>query len=288
MSDSLPKISIVTPSYNQGRFVERTISSVLGQGYPNLEYFVIDGGSTDDSVETIKTYRDQLTSWVSEPDLGQADAINKGFERSTGEILGWLNSDDIYELGALLSIGAFFRDHPEADVVYGDCLIIDESDKVIERLKSVRFNRRAVIYGGINLAQPSMFWRRDLFLSLGQLDVSLYYGLDDDLWHRFIEHGAKFVYLPRLLSRSRQHPESKTTKDPEAAQEEDRSLVYRRFGVRHQGLAFSFWRSVYAARRLMYLLMQGELVYVGMRLSGRLNSVMGKSRTKGRLHDPRF
>ena len=279
MTDGLRRISIVTPSFNQGSFIERAITSVLDQDYPDLEYIVVDGGSRDGSVETIKKYGSRLSYWVSEPDRGQSDAINKGLDRSTGEILGWLNSDDAYQRGALLRVGVFFRDHPEADVVYGDAYIVDEEDQVIEPLKSVRFSRRAAVYGGLNLTQPSMFWRRDLFLRVGPLDISLYYGMDDDLWLRFLQHDAKFVYLPSPLSRSRQHPESKTVKDPEAARDEDREVVYRRFGVRRSGLVFSFWRSVYAARRLAYLLMHREFSYVRLRLLGRLNGTLGRAGT---------
>ena len=121
-----PRISIVTPSFNQGRFLERTILSVLNQNYPNLEYIVMDGGSTDESVEIIKKYENYLAYWISEKDNGQSDAIKKGFQKSTGEILAWLNSDDIYLSGALRGVAGFFRDGKGTEVVYGNRYIIDE------------------------------------------------------------------------------------------------------------------------------------------------------------------
>ncbi|NVO00781.1 MAG: glycosyltransferase, partial [Geobacteraceae bacterium] len=124
-----PKITIVTPSYNQGRFLEKTILSVLDQGYPNLEYIVIDGGSTDESVEIIKKYADRLTYWVSEPDRGQSHAINKGFERATGEIFGWLNSDDWYHPGALQAVAEAFAANPDVGAVVGAGEMVDEEGK---------------------------------------------------------------------------------------------------------------------------------------------------------------
>ena len=125
-----PKISIVTPSLNQGQFIKRTILSVLKQGCHNIEYIVMDGGSTDNTVEILKKYEDRLI-WKSEPDRGQSHAINKGFRMATGEIIGWLNSDDTYEPDALKTVIQFFSEHPEIDLIYGDCNMIDENDNII-------------------------------------------------------------------------------------------------------------------------------------------------------------
>src|SRR5882672_2272557 len=127
-----PKVTIVTPSYNQGEFLEETIRSVLLQGYPNLEYIIIDGGSTDRSVEIIRRYEKWLAHWVSERDRGQSDAINKGFSRSTGDICAYLNSDDVYLPHALLSVARLFEKHPDAALLYGDCQLIDESSRVVD------------------------------------------------------------------------------------------------------------------------------------------------------------
>src|SRR5512146_173069 len=128
---ALPKVSIITPSYNQGRFLETTIQSVLAQDYPNLEYIIVDGGSKDESVEIIKKYQQHLTWWVSEKDKGHADALNKGFARATGEILAWLNSDDIYEPGAVSEAVAFLKEHPAVGMVYGDANLINDAGRYI-------------------------------------------------------------------------------------------------------------------------------------------------------------
>jgi glycosyltransferase involved in cell wall biosynthesis len=117
-----PKISIITPSFNQGKFLEETILSIISQKYPSLEFIIIDGGSTDESVEVIKKYGQHITYWISEKDNGQAEAINKGFEKATGEIITWLNSDDLYEKDALLTIGKMFAESPDVDFIFGDCL----------------------------------------------------------------------------------------------------------------------------------------------------------------------
>src|SRR5258706_6083465 len=128
---AFPRISIVTPSFNQAAYVDATIRSVLDQRYPNLEYIVVDGGSTDGSVDIIRRYEDRLTYWVSEPDRGQADAINKGLARATGEIRAYLNSDDLYLPGALLRVAAEYRAHPDADIICGVCRVIDEHGRMV-------------------------------------------------------------------------------------------------------------------------------------------------------------
>jgi glycosyltransferase involved in cell wall biosynthesis len=121
------RVTVVTPSYNQAQFLEETIRSVLLQGYPNLEYIIIDGGSTDGSVEIIRKYEKHLSDWVSEPDRGQSHAINKGFARATGEYIAWLNSDDVYEPGIIANAVAWFAEHPECDMIYSDCALVDEA-----------------------------------------------------------------------------------------------------------------------------------------------------------------
>jgi glycosyltransferase involved in cell wall biosynthesis len=181
---SLPKISIVTPSFNQALFLEKTICSVLDQGYPNLEYIIIDGGSTDGSQEIIRRYEARLTYWVSERDLGQTDAINKGFDRATGEIYAWLNSDDTYQPGALEEAAEFMRLNPAIGMVYGSAMYIDEEDRPIARYPARNTDLRGLRRGVNTISQQAMFFRSTLWRMVRPLDSTFYYAMDYDLWVR--------------------------------------------------------------------------------------------------------
>ncbi len=167
----IPLVSIVTPSFNQAQYLEKTIQSVLNQDYPNLEYIVIDGGSTDGSVEIIKKYENQITHWVSEPDQGQTDAINKGFEVATGEILAWLNSDDLYYPNAIKDAVDYLVDKPLVSMVYGDCDFIDGFGQVFGKFDARQTNYKRLMRGNGNIPQPAAFWRKDLWDKVGPLDA---------------------------------------------------------------------------------------------------------------------
>jgi len=192
-----PRVSIITPSYNQGQFIEETIRSVLLQGYPNLEYIIIDGGSTDNSVEIIRKYEPWLAYWVSEKDSGQANAINKGWQRSTGEIVAYLNSDDIYFPNAINSVVAFLQEHPEVDIVYGDCHYVDEQGKYIRACVTEEFNLKRLIQVYNFIPQPSTFIRKQVLTEIGLMDESLHYALDYELWLRATQKFTA-VYVPQL------------------------------------------------------------------------------------------
>lgn len=185
----LPKITIVTPSFNQGPFIERTILSVLGQGYPNLEYIVMDGGSTDGTIEILKRYEGRLT-WTSEKDKGQTDAINKGITRSTGDIIAYLNSDDVYEPGALIRVADHFSAHPEIMWLTGKCRIIDEQDREIRRPITAykNFLLRHFSYSLLlvtnPVSQPATFWRRSAVTEFGLFDETEHLVMDYDYWLR--------------------------------------------------------------------------------------------------------
>jgi glycosyltransferase involved in cell wall biosynthesis len=204
-----PRLSVVTPSYGQGAFLEATIRSVLLQGYPNLEYVVIDGGSTDESVEIIRRYERWLAGWVSEPDRGLSDAINKGFARSTGEILGWLNSDDVYEPNALGHVARHFRANPTCALLYGGGWEVDEDGRKIAHCDWIRpFDRRLFLTWNFIL-QPAAFWRRSLWEQVGELSISHDWAMD---WEWLIRATAVVEphYLPIDLASWRVRPEIKT------------------------------------------------------------------------------
>lgn len=202
-------ISIVTCSYQQGPFLDATIRSVLDQGFPGLEYLVIDGGSSDGSVDIIKGYADRLAYWVSERDSGQSDALIKGFARSSGDIQGWLCSDDLLLPGALQAVADFFASHPDVDAVYGDALWIDAEGNHLRAKKESGFHRLAFLFDHNYIPQPSMFWRRSLYEKVKGLDTSFHLAMDSDLWERF-SRMTQIAHIPSYLSCMRYYPEQKT------------------------------------------------------------------------------
>jgi glycosyltransferase involved in cell wall biosynthesis len=206
---SLPLVSIVTPSFNQARYLEATIRSVLEQDYPNLEYLIVDGGSTDGSLEIIQRYADRLAWWVSERDQGQTDAINKGFARARGEILAWLNSDDTYLPKAISEAVAFLQAHPEAGMVYGDASLVDDSGNLLGRFPARQTDYRRLRRGYVHIPQQASFFRTSLWRQVGPLDPSFYFAMDYDLWVR-IARRAPLYYTPRLWANFRLHDAGKS------------------------------------------------------------------------------
>ena len=204
---SLPKITVVTPSYNQGRFLEQTILSVLGQLYGNLEYIVIDGGSTDESVEILRRYESQLSYWISEKDSGQAEALNKGFARATGEILCWLNSDDFLLPGALQTAVRHLA--AGADLIYGDCLSFAEVGKrsIVNRPPPHHREHLAIVD---YIVQPSTFWRRSLWDKAGKLNESYHYAFDWE-WFLRAESLGRFAKADFIFSAYRFHEAHKSS-----------------------------------------------------------------------------
>ncbi len=191
---NLPLVSIITPSFHQAQYLEATIQSVLGQDYPRIEYIIVDGGSTDGSVDVIKKYEGRLAWWVSEQDKGQTDAINKGFNRANGEILAWLNSDDTYNPGAVSAAVKFLMDNPEIAMVYADCNFINEQGGVIGKFNSAQTDHHRLREGYVHIPQQTMFFRAEYWKELGPLDPSFYFAMDYDLWTR-ISARAPIKYL---------------------------------------------------------------------------------------------
>lgn len=225
-----PKISIVTPSFEQGIYLEKTIQSVLSQNYSNLEYVVKDGGSKDSSKQVLERYKDKLSYWASEPDTGQSQAINLGFAHTTGEIMAWLNSDDLLLPGALAFVADYFNTHPEIDVIYGNRLLIDENDMEIGRWILPGHSGQALSWADF-IPQETMFWRRSIWEKVGgQIDESFRFAMDWDLLIRFRDAGAKFAHLPRFIGAFRVHDHQKTTAANDIGSKETKRIQKRIFG----------------------------------------------------------
>lgn len=221
-----PLVSIVTPSYNQAKFLRATIESVLGQTYPNIEYIVIDGGSTDGSVDLIREYADRLAYWVSEPDQGQTDAINKGFAKASGQYMAWLNSDDTYEPEAVAEAVAFLQAHPEVGLVYGDANFIDEHGRPIGRFPAAQTDYQRLRRGYVHIPQQSAFWRAELWQQVGPLDPQMYFAMDYDLWVRLAEI-SELRYLRKTWANFRLHGASKTIQDDDRCWADMVQIHYR-------------------------------------------------------------
>ena len=203
------KVTIVTPSYNQAAFLEQTILSVLNQDYPNIEYIVIDGGSRDGSVDIIKKYQHRLAYWVSEPDRGQSHAINKGFQLATGEILNWLNSDDLLMPSAARIAVHYLTEKPEVGMVYGDRLVIDAKGNTLKLIEHPSFNPRVMLYN-IAIPQETAFFRRQHWIEVNGVNEALRYCMDYELWIK-LNKVTQIYHIPFVLGAYRSHEVAKST-----------------------------------------------------------------------------
>jgi hypothetical protein len=264
---ALPVVSIVSPSLNQGPYIEDTIRSVLAQDYPRIEYVVRDGGSTDGSLAVLERYTGRVR-WVSGPDGGQAAAINQGLRESTGEILAWLNCDDTYEPGAVSAAVQFLRDHPEVMLVYGDATLTDARGTEIGPCAQVEpFALERLVHHGDIVVQPAAFFRREAFLAVGGLDESLHWTLDYDLWLKIgRRYGA--AYLPRKLARCRWTGENKTSVGGFARLAEIESVA-RRHGAGGLPAAFRLEKLALSLREARARARAGDLLSAaGLALRG--------------------
>ena len=211
--NNLPKISIVTPSYNQGKFLRETIESVLNQDYPNLEYFIVDGGSTDNSVDIIREYEDRIDWWVSEKDKGQSDAINKGFKRASGELLCWVNSDDVLLPGCLREVAYRYINNRMPDLIHTNFIYMDH-DGIITRMIRIPMQTKFFMYRGVwSVSVPSAFFSAHLLRSVGYLNPDYHISMDFDIWMRMIKAGARVCYIPEYLGAFRWHNASKSSSE---------------------------------------------------------------------------
>ena len=260
-----PKITVVTPSFNQAAFLERTLCSVLDQGYPNLEYIVMDGGSTDGSVEIIRKYEHRLAYWVSQPDRGQADAINQGLRRATGEWVAWQNSDDIYFPGTFHDLAMAAARHPKAGLIIGDMLLVDADTRPLRDIRYVTPSYPALLAEGMLLANQASFWRRSVQEQVGLLDESLHCSFDYD-WFLRLTKEVEAAHVKRIWGALRLHGETKTSLLAQRFQEENQRIL--------AGRELPPWQKrLYKLRRLGLMLGQGQVRYV---LRGLLRHARGQ------------
>ncbi len=267
---SWPKISIITPSYNQAEFLERAILSVLNQNYPNLEYIIIDGGSTDGSVEIIKKYEKYLAYWVSEKDNGQADALNKGFSKSTGEILFYLNSDDVLLPGVLEKVSYVFKKRKEIDLVYGNKLLISPDDDIVSErrvTKWIPYLSKIGVFSkaGFGIYLDAAFYKRSLYEKTEGFSLSLRNTLDTDMFFQMLNFSEKFYFLREYIIGFRLHKQSKTVSSGQDIGVKETSYLLSKYSPYKP----SYLRLFKYFFRLMWMglfIIQGDIDYLFKRI----------------------
>lgn len=266
-----PKISIVIPSFNDGQFLEKTLISTINQNYPNLELIVIDGGSTDNTVDIIKKYEKYISYWASEKDAGQVDALNKGFSKATGELASEMDADDIFLPNALLTVGNFYKNHKNYDVVFGNMLDIDKHDNIIRECVYTKFSKTVYQYEGVSIGSQSAFWKRELFNKLGLYDRDLKLSPDYDFFLKVGLSGAKFRYLPYFFSAMRRHEGSITQEFAYSPKYyEEMEILDKRY-KKNQTLA-PFLKLYSMAYRMINYVLQGDGDYIFTGLARRLKN----------------
>jgi glycosyltransferase involved in cell wall biosynthesis len=255
--ETMPKISVVVPSFNQAKYLELTLRSILDQQYPNLELIVIDGGSKDESPDIIRKYEKHMKFWCSEPDGGQTQGIIKGFSHATGEILCFLNSDDLFEPGALREVGEYFARHPDADAVYGNALWIDADGNTLQPKKEIPFNRFIWLYTYNYIPGMSMFWRRTIYDKAGGLNPAFQLAFDADLWIRFSDAHGKIKHVARQWSRMRYYPDQKNRRLREQSDREDMLIRSRYWKNQVMPSTYHLRRKIARGLRILWKLLSG-------------------------------
>lgn len=266
-----PRLSVVIPTLNQGKFLEKSLLSILNQNYPNTEIIVIDGGSTDNTLSIIKNYEKYIYYWESGKDKGQADAINRGFKVATGDFLAWQNSDDVYLPGALSKVAEIIRKNPSYDVYYSNILVIDENDRVIDAFRVFRFGLFFNLYDDIVVHNQCAFFRREKVFQVGLLDDRFKFCFDLDFVSRIMISGSKLFPINEYLAAFRVHSGSKTSKIIDIWKKEKDEIVakYSSFTLNlPPTISYMICKSI----KLVYLLTSGDLNYIALKISKRLRS----------------
>ena len=266
---NLKKISIVMPSFNKAEFIERSILSVLNQNHLNLELIVIDGGSTDGTVEIIKKYEKHIAFWVSEKDQGQSDALNKGFKHCTGEVYGFLNSDDLYTPNAFKYALSALNENPNKKIVFGDYLSINKKDLIIDYNHSFDFNLNHFKYEGFHLSATSMFWRSEVHERFSGFDINLYYTMDYQLIMELaINEGQNsFKRIPKVLAAFRRYEGQKTTGEMDPGVIQEHKLLAKKYNYLDKyGFIGKFKRFYFRLRRAWWYTKRGGIYNLNIRL----------------------
>lgn len=269
LAGTLPKLTVVTPSYNQAAYLERTILSVINQQYPNLEFFVIDGGSTDATRAVLEKYDAYLTGWVIEKDNGQTDAINKGFRRATGDYVAYQNSDDVFAPDALWRVAEAWQKAPDTDVFFGDMYIIDEQDVILEELRVPTFSAECQVHEGMQVFNQSLFIRRTLLAETGWLDESLRFVMDYEIVTRLgVRPGVRFRRVPGFWGGFRIQPEAKSSQIAATVGRTEHKQISERYQPQLSSrLGGGFWRRYSRVRKLSWFLAHGQFRYIYHRLT---------------------
>ncbi|WP_234734318.1 glycosyltransferase family 2 protein [Tellurirhabdus bombi] len=265
---SYPKLTVVTPSYNQADFLERTILSVLNQNYPNLEYFIMDGGSTDHSVEVIRKYERYLAGWVSEKDKGQVDAINKGFRRATGEIVTFQNSDDLFAPDAFQTVADAYRQSPDVDIFFGNIYKIDEHDSITEELRQLPFCAECQIYEGMQVHNQSFFFKRTLLDRYGYFDESFRFAFDYEVITRYgLQPDVRMQRLTKLWGGFRDHDNAKSSTISQVGDQESKIIKEKYRPLLTSSKSERFWRQYCRIRKITAFVAAGNIRYIWHRLT---------------------
>ena len=263
-----PRLTIITPSFNQAEFLERTILSVLNQGYPNLEYFIIDGGSTDQSIEVIRKYEKYITYWVSEKDKGQVDALNKGLRKATGQWVAFQNSDDVYFPGTFLNFAkAVSRSSKPVDILYGDLYLIDQDDRVTELLKTIPFSLTSQVWEGMQMHNQSLFFRLDLVKRYGSFDESYRFAFDYEFITRYTSAPeVKARRIEGLSGALRVHESAKSSTIADIGKSEHAKIQKEYAGKLKQRLPAKIRYLCVRLRKAVFLLTDMDFAYLSHRL----------------------